>query len=178
MREKSGQFEGKIRLAHVLWSQHSVLPEVGQRPSADSGAEGPPALSRSRAAGRAPQRKLELCRLVTTLWGMQRSSDYCNLKGGESGDRGARRLVAGSGPGPAPTWNGARVPRHRGVGSPLPAASTLWEGASGRRRGASEGAPGRERGSPPNPWRVVSASNEFSVLKPSAALVGSRPSSL
>ena len=44
------------------------------------------------------------------------------------------------------------------------AASTLWKGASGRRRQASGDAKGRERGSPPNPWREVSASNKYSVL--------------
>ena len=97
---------------------------------------------------------------------------------------GVRWFVAGSGhqvrgAGPALTRKGARVPRHRGVGSPSTGADYAVRGsnlrrAAGRRR-ASGGAPGRAG------LRLASEALESSQhqrkITPSAALVDARLSS-
>ena len=85
----------------------------------------------SAKGSRAVERKLKLCPTVMTAWGVQRS-DYG--KGRPAFGHGSRVEPWR----PAPTRKGARVLRHRGLGSP-PTGGVCAIGGSRKREATASG---------------------------------------
>ena len=114
------------------------------------------------------ERKVKLCPIVRTPWGVQRSGYY-----GKESDPGHQAFGSRVGPcGSCPhqeRGQSAAAPR-RGIAAdrhPL-AAPTLVEGASGRKKQKAGGdAAGSEQacGAQPNPWREASGSKKIQCVK-------------